>query len=143
MGAIFFKRHEVCARRLSAKYSKLWVVAEILLFVLVGATVEISYVLQAGAILVAVIGIALLFRMLGVLLCVVGTELTAKERLFCMIAYLPKATVQAAIGAIPLAMGLPSGQIILTAAVLAILLTAPIGAFLTDICYKKLLNREE
>lgn len=140
-GAIIFAKHEICAKRLSGKFSKLWVFAEILLFVLVGAEVNIQYALQNSGLIICVILLALLFRMAGVFICVSVSKLNMKERLFCMIAYTPKATVQAAIGALPLAMGLASGQIILTAAVLAILITAPVGAFLTDLTYKKLLLR--
>ncbi len=139
-GAVIFAKHEVCAKRLSGKFSKLWIFAEILLFVLVGAEVNIGYALQNSGIIICVILLALLFRMLGVYLCVAVSELNIKERLFCTIAYTPKATVQAAIGTLPLAMGTSSGQTILTAAVLAILITAPLGAFLTDLTYKKLLN---
>lgn len=139
-GAVIFAKHEVCAKRLSGKFSKLWIFAEILLFVLVGAEVNIEYALQNSGIIICVTLFALLFRMLGVYLCVAVSELNIKERLFCMIAYTPKATVQAAIGALPLAMGMSSGQTILTAAVLAILIAAPLGAFLTDLTYKKLLN---
>ncbi len=139
-GAVIFAKHEICAKRLSGKFSKLWIFAEILLFVLVGAEVNIQYALQNCGLIVCVILLALLFRMLGVFLCVAFSKLNLKERLFCMISYTPKATVQAAIGALPLAMGLACGQIILTAAVLAILISAPIGAFLTDLSYKKLLS---
>ena len=139
-GAVMFAKHTVCAERLSKKFSKLWVFAEILLFVLVGAEVNIAYALENCGVIIGVILLALLFRMLGVFLCVAFSKLNAKERLFCMIAYTPKATVQAAIGALPLAMGLASGQTILTAAVLAILITAPLGAFLTDLTYRKLLS---
>ena len=140
-GAMIFARHEICAARLSQKFSKLWVFAEILLFVLVGAEVDLRYAAQSSGPIVCVIFLALIVRMFGVYLCVIGSRLNAKERLFCMLAYSPKATVQAAIGALPLAMGLSSGQIILTAAVLAILITAPLGAFAIDLSYKKLLAR--
>lgn len=138
-GAAVFAKHETCAGRLSQKFSKLWVFAEILLFVLVGAEVNIQYALQNCGLIICVILLALIFRMGGVFLCVAASKLNMKERLFCMVAYTPKATVQAAIGAIPLAMGLACGQTILMAAVLAILITAPLGAFLTDLTYKKLL----
>lgn len=141
--AVIFARHEVCAKRLSLKFSKLWVFAEILLFVLVGAEVNIQYALQNSGLIVCVILLALLFRMFGVFLCVAGSKLNGKERLFCMIAYTPKATAQAAIGSLPLAMGMACGQTVLTAAVLAILITAPLGAFLTDLTYKKLLKKSE
>lgn len=143
LGATLLKTYDVLAVRLSGKFSKLWVGAEILLFVLVGATVNIEYALSAGLAAIAVILLALLFRMLGVFVCMIKTPLTTKERLFCMIAYLPKATVQAAIGSLPLAMGLPCGEIVLTVAVLAILITAPLGAFGIDMTYKKLLVQEE
>lgn len=139
-GAVMFAKHTICAERLSKKFSKLWVFAEILLFVLVGAEVNISYALENCGMIIAVILLALLFRMLGVFLCVVFSRLNSRERLFCMIAYTPKATVQAAIGALPLAMGLASGQTILTAAVLAILITAPLGALLTDLTCRRLLS---
>jgi len=143
LGATLLKTYDALAVRLSGKFSKLWVGAEILLFVLVGATVNIEYALGAGLAAIAVILLALLFRMLGVFVCMIKTPLTTKERLFCMIAYLPKATVQAAIGSLPLAMGLPCGEIVLTVAVLAILITAPLGAFGIDMTYKKLLVQEE
>ncbi|WP_043900135.1 cation:proton antiporter [Clostridioides difficile] len=133
-------KYRVVARRLSIKYSKLWVGAEILLFVLVGATVDISYAFKAGIGAVILIFGILLFRMVGVFFCLIKTNLTIKERLFCMIGYIPKATVQAAIGGVPLAMGMASGQLILTLAVLAILITAPLGAFGIDVTYKKLLT---
>lgn len=135
------KRSEVAAR-LSMKYSKLWVVAELLLFVLVGATVNVSYTMAAGIGVVALIFFALLLRMLGVWICVLGTKLSSGEKLFCMIAYCPKATVQAAIGSIPLSMGLACGNIVLTVAVLAILITAPLGAIAIDLLYKKLLKTQ-
>jgi NhaP-type Na+/H+ or K+/H+ antiporter len=140
MGASFYRKHEVCADRLSIKYSKLWIVAEIFLFVLVGATVDIKYAVSSGWMILVVILIALLFRMVGVFVSTLGSKFNTKEKLFCMIAYSPKATVQAAIGAIPLAMGLSCGNMILTAAVIAILVTAPIGALATDFSYKKLLK---
>lgn len=128
------------SKRLSEKFGKLWLAAEVILFVLVGAAVDIRYTLNAGLAAVFMILIALLFRAFGVLLCTVKTSLTLKERLFCVIAYLPKATVQAAIGSVPLAAGLPCGNIILSVAVLAILITAPLGALWIDGSYKKLLT---
>ena len=128
------------SKRLSEKFGKLWLAAEVILFVLVGAAVDIRYTLNAGLAAVFMILIALLFRAVGVLLCTVKTSLTLKERLFCVIAYLPKATVQAAIGSVPLATGLPCGNIILSVAVLAILITAPLGALGIDGSYKKLLT---
>lgn len=130
------------SKRLAEKFGKLWIAAEILLFVLVGAAVDIRYTLGAGMAAVGMIFLALLFRAAGVSLCMLHTELNLKERLFCIIAYLPKATVQAAIGSVPLSMGLPCGKIVLSVAVLAIIITAPIGAFGMDFSYKKLLVRE-
>ena len=132
----------VVAQRLTAKFGKLWVAAEIILFVLVGAEVDLHYAAAAGlAALATVLGV-LCFRALGVLLCVAGSKLTRSERFFAVLAYLPKATVQAAIGGVPLAMGLGCGQIVLTVAVIAILVTAPLGAFAIDFSYKKLLTKE-
>ncbi len=130
------------SKRLSEKFGKLWIAAEIILFVLVGAAVDIRYTLGAGAAAVGMIFLALAFRAAGVFLCMLHTPLNLKERLFCMIAYLPKATVQAAIGSVPLAMGLPCGRIVLSVAVLAIIITAPLGAFGMDVTYKKFLVRE-
>ena len=131
------KREEV-AKRLSVKYGKLWVAAEVFLFVLVGATVNIGYLGKVGVkALIVIIG-ALAFRMLGVFVCLIGTSLKKKERLFVMMAYTPKATVQAAIGGIPLTLGFACGDTVLTVAVLAIVLTAPLGAFAIDLSYKKL-----
>ena len=135
-------KNTILSKRLSVKYSKLWIAAEVMLFVLVGATVNIKYALGASIPAILLIITVLIFRMIGVFLCLVGTSLSYRERLFCMIAYCPKATVQAAIGSIPLSMGLPSGNTILTVAVLSILITAPLGAFAIDISYKKLLKKE-
>ena len=126
--------------RLSEKFGKLWLAAEVLLFVLVGAAVDIRYTMEAGAAAVLMILVALLFRSVGVAICLLGTSLNKKEKLFCMIAYLPKATVQAAIGSVPLAMGLPCGKIVLSVAVLAILLTAPLGAVGMDATYRRFLE---
>ena len=136
------RNREVVAKRLSVKYGKLWVAAEVFLFVLVGATVNIGYLGKVGVkALVVIIG-ALAFRMLGVFVCLLGTSLKGNERLFVMMAYTPKATVQAAIGGIPLALGFACGDTVLTVAVLAIVLTAPLGAFAIDFSYKKLLSRK-
>ncbi len=135
-------KNTMLSKRMSIKYSKLWIAAEVMLFVLVGATVNIKYALGASIPAILLIITVLIFRMAGVFLCLVGTSLSYRERLFCMIAYCPKATVQAAIGSIPLSMGLPSGNIILTVAVLSILITAPLGAFAIDISYKKLLLKK-
>lgn len=126
--------------RLSEKFGKLWIAAEVMLFVLVGAAVDVRYTFTAGGMAVLMIFIALTFRAVGVFLCMLGTELNAKERAFCVIAYLPKATVQAAIGSVPLSLGLPCGKIVLSVAVLAILITAPLGSIGIDRSYKKLLN---
>lgn len=131
------------SKRLSEKFGKLWLAAEVILFVLVGAAVDIRYTLEAGLAAVAMIFVALIFRSFGVLLCTVKTNLSAKERAFCVIAYLPKATVQAAIGSVPFAAGLPCGKIVLSVAVMAIIITAPLGAFGMDLTYKKFLTREE
>ncbi len=130
------------SKRLSEKFGKLWLAAEVILFVLVGAAVDIRYMLGAGIAAVVMIITALLFRTAGVLICLIKTPLSAKERLFCVIAYLPKATVQEAIGSVPLAAGLPSGNIILSVAVLAIIITAPLGALVIDSSYKRLLEKE-
>ena len=126
--------------RLQEKYGKLWLCAEILLFVLVGAAVDIRYTLQAGAGAVLMIAVGLALRSVGTWLCMLGTPLNGRERLYCVIAYLPKATVQAAIGSIPLALGLPCGNMVLSVAVLSILITAPLGAIGMDLSYKKLLK---
>ena len=142
MGTGIQEKNSILAKRLSAKYSKLWIAAEVILFVLVGATVNIKYALGASIPAILLIMTVIAFRMAGVFLCLLGTSLSYKERLFCMIAYCPKATVQAAIGSIPLSMGLSAGNIILTVAVLSILITAPLGAFAIDFSYKKLLNRK-
>ena len=136
------KKREAVAERLSVKYGKLWVAAEVFLFVLVGVTVNIEYLGKIGAKAFVVIIGALIFRMFGVFVCLLGTGLKRKERLFAMVAYTPKATVQAAIGGIPLALGFACGDTVLTMAVLAIVLTAPLGAFAIDLSYKKLLNKQ-
>ena len=139
MGIIIKQKYDVLASRLSIKYNKLWLGAEIFLFVLVGAVVDLKYVVSAGVASILLIVGALLFRMLGVAFSLIRTDLLKKERLFCMLAYTPKATVQAAIGAIPLSMGLDCGNTVLTVAVLAILITAPFGAVCVDNLYKRLL----
>lgn len=141
MGIVIKKKYNVLALRLSVKYNKLWLGAEVFLFVLVGATVDLRYVASAGVAAVLVILGAVAFRMMGVALSLVKTDLLKKERLFCMVAYTPKATVQAAIGAIPLSMGLECGNIVLTVAVLSILITAPFGAICVDNLYNKLLDQ--
>lgn len=139
---IKIKSAAVVTRRLSEKFGKLWLAAEVVLFVLVGAAVDIRYTVGAGIMPVVIILIALIFRSAGVSLCLLGANLNRKERLFCIISYLPKATVQAAIGAVPLAMGLPCGNIVLSVAVLAILITAPLGALGMDLGYRKCLSRD-
>lgn len=130
------------SKRLSEKFGKLWLAAEVILFVLVGAAVDIRYTMNAGISALLMIVIALSFRSVGVSLCLLRTALTWKERIFCIIAYLPKATVQAAIGSVPLTLGLSCGKITLSVAVLAILITAPLGALGIDSTYKKLLRKE-
>ena len=141
MGIMLGQRIPVVSKRLSAKYDRLWVGAELLLFVLVGAMVNVAYVAYAGVAAILLILGAMVFRMAGVFASVVGTKLNGKERAFCMLAYTPKATVQAAIGGVPLAMGLACGETVLTVAVLAILITAPFGAIAIDCTYKKWLQR--
>ena len=143
MGIVIKKKHPVTAQRLSVKYNKLWLGAELFLFVLVGVAVDLRYALAAGVTVIVLVAAALVFRMVGVFLSLLKTELSKKEKLFCMMAYTPKATVQAAIGTIPLAMGLDCGSMVLTVAVVSILLTAPFGAICVDNSYKRLLKREE
>lgn len=143
IGVSLQKYRKPVAARISAKYNKLWVGAEVFLFVLVGATVNIHYLGNVGIKAIIVIVVALLFRMLGVFVCLIGTDFNGKEKLFSMMAYTPKATVQAAIGGIPLSLGLACGDITLTVAVLAIVLTAPLGAFAIDASYKKFLRKQE
>jgi hypothetical protein len=141
IGIALKKDRPEVAFRLSQKYNKMWVWAEVMLFVLVGATVDIGYVAYAGVSSIVIIIGALIFRMAGVALCMAGTKLKLKERVFCMLAYTPKATVQAAIGGVPLSMGLACGNTVLTVAVLAIIITAPLGAFAFDMTYRKLLKK--
>lgn len=141
MGIMMKRKRDGLARRLAAKFNKLWLGAEVFLFVLVGAAVDVRYALSAGGAVILLVAAALVFRMLGVFISLLGTSLTKKERLFCMMAYTPKATVQAAIGTIPLSMGLACGSLVLTVAVVSILLTAPFGAICVDKSYRKLLSR--
>ena len=141
MGIIVKQKYDILAKRLSVKYNKLWLGAEIFLFVLVGIAVDIEYALNAGIIVLVLVAAALICRMAGVVISLLKTKLDRKERLFCAIAYTPKATVQAAIGTIPMAMGLVCGEIVLTVAVVSILLTAPFGAIGIDNLYKKLLRK--
>ena len=141
LGTMIRKEKLELAVRLSSKYDKLWVVAEIFLFVLVGASVEIGSLKTAGlSAIILVLGV-LVFRMVGVFMCLIGTKLNQREKIFCMLAYTPKATVQAAIGGIPLAMGLECGNTVLTVSVIAIMITAPLGAFAIDLTYRKFLER--
>ena len=141
MGIMIKQKYDVLARRLSVKYNKLWLGAEIFLFVLVGIAVDLRYAVSAGAAVIVLVVLALVCRMTGVVLSLIKTDLTGKEKLFCAMAYTPKATVQAAIGTIPLAMGLECGSIVLTVAVVSILLTAPFGAICVDSSYKKILKK--
>ncbi len=142
LGASLQRKKYEASKRLSNKFSKLWVAAELLLFVLVGATVNISYAIKAGALAIILILCVLLFRICGVFICLIKTNLNKKERVFTAFAYMPKATVQAAIGGLPLTMGLSCGNIVLTVAVLSIIITAPIGAALIDAFYKKFLSKD-
>ena len=141
VGMTIKQKNGKLASELSSIYDKLWIPAETLLFVLVGASVEIKSAVSAGISVILLIPGVLIFRMAGVFLCTLGTKLNRKERAFCMLAYMPKATVQAAIGGLPLAMGLDCGQTVLTVSVIAILITAPLGAFAIDLTYKKLLTQ--
>ena len=141
MGIVINQKYSVLAKRLSVKYNKLWLGAEIFLFVLVGVAVDLKYALAAGVAVIILVILALIFRMTGVAVSLIRTKLTKQERIFCMIAYTPKATVQAAIGTIPMVMGLECGSIVLTVAVMSILITAPFGAICVDNLYKKLLTK--
>ena len=143
LGLMIRRQKQVLAVRLSSKFDKLWVAAEIFLFVLVGASVEINSLKRAGVSAIILILLVIVFRMIGVFVCVLGTRLNTKERMFCMLAYTPKATVQAAIGGLPLAMGLSCGNIVLTVSVVAIMLTAPLGAFAIDATYKKFCEKND
>ena len=141
LGVGLQKYRKVAAKRIAVKCGKMWVAAEVFLFVLVGATVNIGYLSHVGLKAVVLICGALIFRMTGVFVCLLGTDMNGKEKLFTMMAYTPKATVQAAIGGIPLALGFACGDVVLTVAVLAIVLTAPLGAFAIDSSYKKFLAK--
>lgn len=141
MGIIIKQKYDVLAKRLSVKYNKLWLGAEVFLFVLVGIAVDLKYAMAAGVVVVLLVVFALVFRMIGVVVSLIKTDLSIKEKLFCAMAYTPKATVQAAIGTIPMSMGLECGSIVLTVAVIAILLTAPFGAICVDNSYRKLLKK--
>ena len=140
--ALQIRSPQFVSRRLSEKFGKLWLAAEVILFVLVGAAVDIRYTLGAGAAAITMMAIALVFRSVGVLFSLAATPLNLRERLFCVIAYLPKATVQAAIGSVPLALGLPCGKLVLSVAVLSIIITAPLGALGIDLSFRRLLARE-
>jgi NhaP-type Na+/H+ or K+/H+ antiporter len=141
LGIFINQKYDILAKRLSVKYNKLWLCAEIFLFVLVGMAVDIKYAFSAGFVVILLVILALICRMLGVLFSLIKAKLNKKEKLFCAIAYTPKATVQAAIGTIPLAMGLSCGEMALTVAVVSILFTAPFGAICVDNLYKKLLDK--
>ncbi|NLI89104.1 MAG: sodium:proton antiporter [Epulopiscium sp.] len=142
LGGILRKKEKDISRILSREFAKLWVGAELLLFVLLGATINISYAVDAGVMPIILIFGVLVFRITGVFISLIGTNLSSKERIFIAFAYIPKATVQAAIGGLPLAMGLACGEIVLTVAVVSIILTAPIGAVLIDLTYKKFLVKD-
>lgn len=141
MSIVFYKKSETQALRISEKYSKIWVISEILLFVLIGAKLQLSFLSQKGGLIIATLLIGLIFRAIGVLFCLIKTNLITKEKIFCVISYMPKATVQAAIGAIPLSVGIDNGGLVLASAVVSILITAPLGAVLIDFTYKKLLKK--
>ena len=141
VGIIINQKYDVLAKRLSVKYNKLWLGAEVFLFVLVGIAVDLKYALAAGIVVILLVILALIFRMMGVAISLDKTKLNKKERLFCAVAYTPKATVQAALGTVPLAMGLACGEIVLAVAVISILITAPFGAICVDNLYKKLLSK--
>ena len=143
MGITVNQKYDLLSKRLSVKYNKLWLCAEVFLFVLVGVAVDVKYAFAAGVGAILLVVVALVFRMTGVFLSLVKTDLNKKERIFCMFSYTPKATVQAAIGTIPLAMGLPCGSLVLTVAVLSIILTAPFGAICIDKLHKKLLTKHK
>ena len=137
-----FQSTAVVTQRLSGKFGKIWIAAEVILFVLVGAAVDLRYTFSAGGMAVVMILSGLVFRSVGVFICLIRTKLDMRGRIFCIIAYLPKATVQAAIGSVPLALGLPCGKIVLSVAVLAILITAPLGAMGMDVSYQYLLDKD-
>lgn len=141
VGIIINQKYDVLAKRLSVKYNKLWLGAEIFLFVLVGIAVDLKYAIAAGVVVILLVILALVFRMMGVAISLVKTKLNKKERLFCAVSYTPKATVQAALGTVPLVMGLSCGEMVLTVAVISILITAPFGAICVDNLYKKLLSK--
>ena len=141
LGGTILNQYQILAHRLVNKFEKIWVVAEIMLFVLVGAVLDISVIPGIGIFAIILVFIGLLGRMLGVMISLIKTKLNQKEKLFVGISYIPKATVQAAIGAIPLSLGFMSGQLMLSIAVLSIIITAPIGAFLMDLSYSKLLDK--
>ena len=143
LGIVLLHGDEEIANRLKSKFSKIWVGAEIMLFVLVGAAVDINIISGVGLPVVALLSVSLIFRGLGVMISLIKTPLNIKERFFCILAYLPKATVQAAIGAIPLTLSMPAGSLILAVAVMTIMLTAPLGAIGIDKTYKKWLNKSK
>ena len=142
-GMALRRKDEKTAAELSWQYDRMWTAAEVFLFVIVGASVSLEHALKAGMVSVILVLLVLLFRMLGVYVCLIGSRLEWKERLFCMIAYTPKATVQAAIGGLPLAMGLACGETVLTVSVISILLSAPLGAFGIDLTYRRFLKKKD
>ena len=142
IGFVLLEKDSKIAKELAAKFNKIWVLAEVILFVLIGAAVQIDVMFKAGLIGLAIIAIGLIARSAGVYLALIGSKLNGNEKLFCAFAYLPKATVQAAIGAIPLSMGLPHGDTILAIAVLSIIVTAPLGSFLIRSTGPKLLESD-
>lgn len=137
------KAPQKVSRRLSEKFGKIWLVAEVFLFVLVGATVDIRYWHHAGWKALILVLVALIFRAVGVLTALARTDIGWADRFFCVVAYLPKATVQAAIGSVPLAMGLPCGALILSVAVIGIVVTAPLGAIGIDRLNQKYIKTED
>ena len=141
LGGTILNQYQVLAHRLVKKFEKIWVVSEIMLFVLVGAVLDITVIPRVGLFAIALVLLGLTGRMIGVLLSLFKTPFQTKEKTFISISYLPKATVQAAIGAIPLSLGFIHGQLMLSIAVLSIVITAPIGAFLMDLSYRKLLDQ--
>lgn len=140
MGFVIAEKIPKVGRKMSVTFNRIWIFAEILLFVLVGAEVNIYVAINAGKIGAIILFIGLLGRSIGVMISLLGTNLNWKERMFCVISYMPKATVQAAIGGIPLSLGVQSGDIILAMAVLSILITAPLGAIGINFSAEKLLE---
>ncbi len=143
VGLVILERMPDTGMQLSKKFNKVWIFAEILLFVLVGGQVDIRLIIQLGFAGLAVIVLGLAARSIGVLMSLKGSDLNLGEKIFCVAAYIPKATVQAAVGAIPLAAGVAAGETILAMAVLAIIFTAPLGAMATRVAGEKFLTVDE